>query len=49
VNAEALRQGITAGIEGKGLHIIELRTDRARNVILHREALSAVSSALGTH
>jgi 2-succinyl-5-enolpyruvyl-6-hydroxy-3-cyclohexene-1-carboxylate synthase len=49
VNAEALRQGITAGVEGKGLHIIELRTDRARNVILHREALSAVSSALGTH
>lgn len=49
VNAEALRQGITAGIEGKGLHIIELRTDRARNVILHREALSAVASALGTH
>lgn len=49
VNAEALRQGITAGVEGKGLHIIELRTDRARNVVLHREALAAVSAALSSH
>jgi 2-succinyl-5-enolpyruvyl-6-hydroxy-3-cyclohexene-1-carboxylate synthase len=47
--AEALRQAVTPGIEGKGLHIVEMRTDRARNVILHREALSAVASALGTH
>jgi 2-succinyl-5-enolpyruvyl-6-hydroxy-3-cyclohexene-1-carboxylate synthase len=43
---ESLRRGITAGIEGKGLHIVELRTGRARNVVLHREAVSAVARAL---
>jgi 2-succinyl-5-enolpyruvyl-6-hydroxy-3-cyclohexene-1-carboxylate synthase len=45
-DTEALRRAITAGIEGKGLHIVEFRTDRARNVALHREAVSAVASAL---
>lgn len=48
-DAESLRREITAGVEGKGLHIVEIRTDRARNVVLHREALSAVAHALDEH
>lgn len=43
---ESLRQGLVAGMTGRGLHIIEIRTDRARNVVLHREAWSRVASAL---
>jgi 2-succinyl-5-enolpyruvyl-6-hydroxy-3-cyclohexene-1-carboxylate synthase len=48
-DTEALRRGIASGIEEKGLHIVEFRTDRTRNVALHREALNAVASALGKH
>jgi len=48
-DTDSLRRGVTAGIEGKGLHIVELRTDRARNVTLHREAVSAVAKALDEH
>jgi 2-succinyl-5-enolpyruvyl-6-hydroxy-3-cyclohexene-1-carboxylate synthase len=48
-NTEMLRRAITKGIEGRGLHIVEVRTDRARNVVLHREALSAVARALDEH
>ncbi|HVD60330.1 MAG TPA: hypothetical protein VNC11_05610, partial [Gemmatimonadaceae bacterium] len=48
-DTDSLRSGVTAGIEGKGLHIVELRTDRARNVTLHREAVSAVAKALDEH
>jgi hypothetical protein len=36
-------------VAGGGLHIVELRTDRARNVVLHRDAWAAVADALGTH
>ena len=43
---DALRDGVTAGIRGGGLHIIEMRTDRERNVVLHRDAWAAVASAL---
>ena len=43
---QAFRDALTVGIAGGGLHIIELRTDRERNVILHREAWAAVSAAL---
>ena len=48
-DAESLRRAITAGIEGRGLHIVEVRTDRTRNVVLHREAVSAVARALDEH
>ncbi|HKY97841.1 MAG TPA: thiamine pyrophosphate-dependent enzyme, partial [Gemmatimonadaceae bacterium] len=48
-NTESLRRSVTAGIEGRGLHIVEVRTNRARNVVLHREALSAVAKALDEH
>lgn len=43
---EAFRQALRAGIEGRGLHLVEMRTDRARNVELHREARAAVARAL---
>ena len=42
----SLRQAVANGVAGSGLHIIELRTDRARNVVLHREAWAAVATAL---
>ena len=44
---DALRVGVRAGIAGRGLHIVELRTDRGRNVGLHRAAWAAVAAALG--
>jgi 2-succinyl-5-enolpyruvyl-6-hydroxy-3-cyclohexene-1-carboxylate synthase len=43
---EELREAVVRGTSGKGLHIIELHTDRERNVILHREAWDAVGTAL---
>ena len=43
---DALREGVDAGLTGRGLHIVEMRTDRARNVVLHREAWAAVARAL---
>lgn len=46
---EALRSEVAAGVRGEGLHIIEVRTERARNVVLHREAVSAVGRALDAH
>ena len=46
-DSEALRRGVAAGVTGRGLHLVEFRTDRARNVARHREAWSAVASALG--
>jgi 2-succinyl-5-enolpyruvyl-6-hydroxy-3-cyclohexene-1-carboxylate synthase len=48
-STESLRRAVTAGIEGRGLHIVEVQTDRARNVVLHREAVSAVARALDEH
>lgn len=42
----SLRAGVTAGIDGTGLHIVEMRTERERNVVLHREAWAAVATAL---
>ena len=44
---EAFRTAIAAGVKGRGLHIIEMRTDRARNVTLHRDAWARVAKALG--
>ena len=46
---EGLRRAVTAGVKGRGLHIVEYTTDRARNVILHREATGAVARALDAH
>ena len=46
-DSDALRRGVAAGVTGRGLHMVEFRTDRVRNVALHREAWSAVASALG--
>jgi 2-succinyl-5-enolpyruvyl-6-hydroxy-3-cyclohexene-1-carboxylate synthase len=43
---QSFREGVSAGIGGQGLHIVEMRTDRARNVVLHREAWDAVATAL---
>lgn len=43
---DALRAGVTAGMTGGGLHVVEMRTDRARNVTLHRDAWAAVAVAL---
>ena len=45
-DGESLRGAVAAGVAGRGLHLVELRTDRARNVALHREAWAAVADAL---
>jgi 2-succinyl-5-enolpyruvyl-6-hydroxy-3-cyclohexene-1-carboxylate synthase len=42
----AFRAAVGAGIGGKGLHIVEVRTDRARNVADHRAIWPAVSAAI---
>lgn len=42
----AFRSALAAGIAGLGLHIVELRTERARNVVLHRLAWAATATAL---
>jgi len=43
---QSLRRGVAAGVAGRGLHVVELRTDRARNVELHRDAWAAVAAVL---
>jgi 2-succinyl-5-enolpyruvyl-6-hydroxy-3-cyclohexene-1-carboxylate synthase len=45
-DSASLRRGVAEGVSAGGLHLIELRTDRARNVVLHREAVAAVAAAL---
>ncbi len=42
----ALRAAVQQGLEG-GLHVIEVRTDRARNVELHRALFARMAEALG--
>ena len=42
----ALAAALTTTIPAPGLHIVEVRTERARNVVLHRDAWAAVSAAL---
>jgi 2-succinyl-5-enolpyruvyl-6-hydroxy-3-cyclohexene-1-carboxylate synthase len=44
---EAFRAAVSAGVEGEGLHIVEVRTDRAQNVADHRAIWPLVSAALG--
>jgi 2-succinyl-5-enolpyruvyl-6-hydroxy-3-cyclohexene-1-carboxylate synthase len=45
-HSDALRTSLTKGLSGDGLHIIEVRTDRARNVELHRAAWARVAAAV---
>ncbi len=46
---QALGVAVSECIGGTGLAIIEMRTDRTRNVALHRNAWSAVADALSEH
>ena len=46
VDAGSLRHELVAAIGGTGLTILELRTDRARNVELHRAVAAEVQRAL---
>jgi 2-succinyl-5-enolpyruvyl-6-hydroxy-3-cyclohexene-1-carboxylate synthase len=40
------REAVCAGIGGRGLHVVEVPTERRRNVALHRRIWPAVSAAL---
>ena len=42
---ETFRAAVQRGIAAGGLHIVEVPTERARNVTLHREIWQAVSAA----
>ena len=46
VEASELRDVLTASIGTPGVRVLEIRTDRARNLSLHREAAAAVAAAL---
>jgi 2-succinyl-5-enolpyruvyl-6-hydroxy-3-cyclohexene-1-carboxylate synthase len=43
---ESFRGAIVASLRTRGLQLVEMRTDRARNVELHRDARAAVARAL---
>lgn len=45
-DSASLLSAVAAGVSGSGLHIVELCTDRARNVELHHHAWEAVARAL---
>jgi 2-succinyl-5-enolpyruvyl-6-hydroxy-3-cyclohexene-1-carboxylate synthase len=47
VGGAELREALEASLRGAGVRVLELRTDRARNVALHQEAAAAVQAALG--
>jgi 2-succinyl-5-enolpyruvyl-6-hydroxy-3-cyclohexene-1-carboxylate synthase len=46
VSSADLRQALADSIGSPGVQVLEVRTDRSRNVVLHREAAGAVSTAL---
>jgi 2-succinyl-5-enolpyruvyl-6-hydroxy-3-cyclohexene-1-carboxylate synthase len=46
VGPAELREALTAPFAGPGVRVLGFRTDRARNVELHREAAAAVTAAL---
>ena len=46
VGAGDLRTALEAGIGAPGVRVLELRSDRDRNVALHRDAVAAVRAAL---
>ncbi|KPV48932.1 hypothetical protein SE17_35405, partial [Kouleothrix aurantiaca] len=43
---DEFRAAVGAGVGGRGLHIVEVPTERASNVALHREFWPRVSAAL---
>jgi 2-succinyl-5-enolpyruvyl-6-hydroxy-3-cyclohexene-1-carboxylate synthase len=45
-DSDSLKRSVTAGMTGSGLHMVEQRTDRRKNVELHREAWAAVFTEL---
>ncbi|MEO5904618.1 MAG: 2-succinyl-5-enolpyruvyl-6-hydroxy-3-cyclohexene-1-carboxylic-acid synthase [Gemmatimonadaceae bacterium] len=45
-DSASLRQAVANGASGTGLHIVEIRTDRTRNVELHHDAWAAVAADL---
>jgi 2-succinyl-5-enolpyruvyl-6-hydroxy-3-cyclohexene-1-carboxylate synthase len=45
-NWEGFRTAVREGLEGKGLHIVEVRTDRTQNLTEHRAIWPAVTKAL---
>ncbi|MFV9507064.1 MAG: 2-succinyl-5-enolpyruvyl-6-hydroxy-3-cyclohexene-1-carboxylic-acid synthase [Oscillochloridaceae bacterium umkhey_bin13] len=42
----SLRSAVQAGLQGRGLHLVEVRTDRVQNVADHRALWPLVSTAL---
>lgn len=45
-DSASLRRCVGDALQRGGLQLVEIRTERARNVVLHREAWEAVSNAL---
>jgi 2-succinyl-5-enolpyruvyl-6-hydroxy-3-cyclohexene-1-carboxylate synthase len=43
---EEFRDEVTAGIEGGGLHVVEVRTDRESNLQMHRALWTSISKAV---
>jgi 2-succinyl-5-enolpyruvyl-6-hydroxy-3-cyclohexene-1-carboxylate synthase len=46
VESADLREALAGSIGTAGVQVLEVRTDRSRNVVLHREAAAAVAQAL---